>query len=739
MKLSIIGFLFFTVALCAQDLYDDTKILELYVEFPQSNWQQVLKDNVAAEKDIPATLTVNGVRYDSIGIRYKGNSSYNIPNDKKPFNISMDSFKPDQLLMGYSTLNLNNGFKDPTYCREKIAYELASRYMPAVKTAYVKLYINGVYWGLYLNVQQPNKKFLRENFGNATGNYYKGDPRGDLQWFGNDTMRYKNNYEKKTNETIADWADLVHAIDVLNNTPQNKLDEELPKVMNVDRALWYVAFCNVLVNLDSYIGSGHNYYVYNNPVDGRFSMIPWDMNEVLGVFQIGLTLQQLEQLPLNYGVQRPFIKRMIASQSMYQRYLAHTRTLMREMLDEDFWKNRMDTLQNLIRASVQSDTKKLYDMNMFTQNTTANVTLNGQGGFTIPGILSFIKNRKSYLNSVADMKVVVPPILQLLHYPEKPFSNDSIIIRAMLSSPKPTTLWYSINGGRFISVPMHDMNMGAIWYGATLAPMYAGTVVRYYVETSDSVSLRYFPERAEFTTQSFTVGSIQKPFPVVINELLASNANGLKDPQGQNEDWFELYNTSDTAVMLGGKYITDDANTHRWKIPDGTSISANGYLLIWADEDTTDTPGLHANFKLSKSGEALALYDSDANGNVLLDSVSFGVQADDVSLGRYPNGSGPFKTFTTPTPNAENATVTDVRVDCNDALRLHPNPADTYLEISTSEPIVEISVFDALGNHASARRMNSNIFDLTQLHSGMYYCKTRTSTQMRVLPFIVVR
>jgi hypothetical protein len=463
------------------------------------------------------------------------------------------------------------------------------------------------------------------------------------------------------------------------------------------------------------------------------------MNEVLGVFQMGMNVQQLEQLSLNYGANRSFVKRMLASQPMYQRYLAHMRTLARELLDEDSWKNRIDTLQNLIRSAVQSDTKKLYDMNMFTANTTTNITLNGPGGLTIPGILSFIKNRKTYLTSLAEMKVNIPTILQLLHSPEKPLSTDSITIRAMLSTPQPTQLWYSINGGRFLSVPMHDMNMGAIWYGITLAPMKAGSKVRYYVETSDTVSLRYYPERAEYETQSFTVGSVQKPFPVVINELLASNTNGLKDPQGQNEDWFELYNTSDTAVMLEGKFMTDDANTHRWKIPDGTSIAGRGYLLVWADEDTTDTPGLHANFKLSKSGEALALYDSDGNGNVLLDSVSFGAQTEDNSLGRYPNGSGSFRSFYTPTPNAENAIVADVHVDYTNVLGLHPNPATAYLEIRTTEEIEEIAVFDVLGNQVSANRLSTYTLDLTQLHTGRYYCKMQTSTRMKVLPFIVVR
>ena len=129
-KALLIALIFFTVGnLSSQNLYSDTTMLEFRIEFSQSDWRTMLKNNVVTETDVPATLIVKGVRYDSIGIRYKGNSSYNTPSDKKPFNISMDSYKPEQLLWGYKTLNLNNCFKDPTFVREKIAYDLATKYL----------------------------------------------------------------------------------------------------------------------------------------------------------------------------------------------------------------------------------------------------------------------------------------------------------------------------------------------------------------------------------------------------------------------------------------------------------------------------------------------------------------------------------------------------------------------------------------------------------------------------------
>ncbi|MDI9433707.1 MAG: CotH kinase family protein, partial [Planctomycetota bacterium] len=150
-------------------------------------------------------------------------------------------------------------------------------------------------------------------------------------------------------------------------------------------------------------------------------------------------------------------------------------------------------------------------------------------------------------------------------------------------------------------------------------------------------------------------GVMQAQSPMVINELLASNSQGARDPQGQTDDWIELYNTGEVAVDIGGMYLTDDpANPVRWRIPAGTSVAAGGCVLIWADGDTGDD-GLHANFKLTADGEAVALFDTD--GVTQIDHVFFGPQMTDVSFGRYPDGTGEFRLLGYPTPGRQNVVV----------------------------------------------------------------------------------
>ena len=145
--------------------------------------------------------------------------------------------------------------------------------------------------------------------------------------------------------------------------------------------------------------------------------------------------------------------------------------------------------------------------------------------------------------------------------------------------------------------------------------------------------------------------------PVVINELMADNDNIIADPQGDYDDWLELYNTSNSPVVLTGLYLSDKQdNPTKWQFPDNTEIAANGYLIVWLDEDHDDeeaTEGLHANFKLSKSGELVLFVDSDTEGNEVLDSVEFGEQETDTAYGRLPNGTGDFQVVVA-TPGAEN-------------------------------------------------------------------------------------
>ncbi len=144
---------------------------------------------------------------------------------------------------------------------------------------------------------------------------------------------------------------------------------------------------------------------------------------------------------------------------------------------------------------------------------------------------------------------------------------------------------------------------------------------------------------------------------VVINEILASNSATLADPDFAGfGDWIELYNMSDADADLSGFMITDNlSKPAKWSFPDGTTVPARGFLIVWADDEDTGPPAataLHTGFKLSGSGEQVGLFDASG---APVDTLTYGEQTTDVSYGRSPDGADTWAFFSAPTPGAPNA------------------------------------------------------------------------------------
>jgi len=169
-------------------------------------------------------------------------------------------------------------------------------------------------------------------------------------------------------------------------------------------------------------------------------------------------------------------------------------------------------------------------------------------------------------------------------------------------------------------------------------------------------------------------GGVLPPLPrLFINEFMASNTSTIQDNAGEFDDWIEIYNDEATTVDLTGLYLSDSLGTpKKWAFPDGTSIEAKSFLLVWADSTIAQSAvGFpHTSWGLGAGGESIGLYDSDANENRLIDSVTFGAQVADVSTGRFPNLTGAFVAMACPTPGIAN---TDP-INCNGGGELPPLP-----------------------------------------------------------------
>ncbi len=179
-----------------------------------------------------------------------------------------------------------------------------------------------------------------------------------------------------------------------------------------------------------------------------------------------------------------------------------------------------------------------------------------------------------------------------------------------------------------------------------------------------------------------------EPLPLLINEFLVSNDSVNQDETGAYEDWVEIINPNPTEVSLAGYYLSDNLdNPTRWAFPASAVIEANGFLLIWCDNDVEDGP-LHTNFKLSAGGESIGIYADGPTGIVALDEYTFGQQTTDVSTGRLPDAGPDWVTFTGPTPGGSNSSMVGVEARRMTVVTLsaYPNPFNPSTEIRFSVP-----------------------------------------------------
>jgi len=110
---------------------------------------------------------------------------------------------------------------------------------------------------------------------------------------------------------------------------------------------------------------------------------------------------------------------------------------------------------------------------------------------------------------------------------------------------------------------------------------------------------------------------------------MASNLSTITDETETYEDWIEIYNRSSETVDLGDYFLTDNFNIPgKWQLPK-TTLAADDYLLIWADNDPEDGVDNHASFKLSGDGEEVGLFQKNNDAFTAFDLVRFDGLAED--------------------------------------------------------------------------------------------------------------
>ena len=616
--------------------------------FTQSNWATLLTSARTTGSNVYCSMVTldNGATNVGAGARYKGNTSFTLGGAKKSINVELDWINPAADLMHYTTFNLNNAAADETIMREALYFTVMSQYTPCPKGAMARVNINGSFWGVYSLVQQENGQLISEWFRSNNGDRWRtpnapgggggfGGSNSALAYLSSTNIAsYQSYYDLRTTNTPTSnaWQRLINAIYVLNTTPTNQLRDKAEDVLAVDRWLWFLALENIFTDDDSYWNKGADYSFYYEPESGRIHPLEHDGNEAFVLGDV-----QLSPVQGSTGGNRPVLQRFLSINELRQRYLAHMRTVLQELYNPVAMTPMINAFHALSIDAILADPNKNFTMLAYTNDLNA--------------LKSFVTNRYNFLTNHPEVRPL-PPIIGTVAGPAvPPLASEVPMVTARVEANGTNGLdsvWLYHRGksyGRFAVAQMFDDGLhgdgaaGDTVFGAATTNYPAGTTVRYYLEARSASAPRaaaFSPSRAEQQTHEYRVAvTSASNSPVIINELMASNTSTLADPQGEFDDWVELHNLSDQEVNLTGRYLSDEPdNPRKWAFPADTAIAPGGYLLVWADEDGTATPGLHASFKLSADGEQIFLTDTDANLNTILDSVTFGRQETDRSYGR---------------------------------------------------------------------------------------------------------
>ena len=629
----------------AQDLYDTTVLRNIAFQFHAANWLTLLKQNYQSQTNILADVTVEGVTYPNVGVRIRGNTSYiGLPfgSEKFSLNVELDYVDPDQTLMGYKSLNLNNGWRDPTFCREVVYNNFVARFIPNPRANHVTVSLNGQNWGVYVNVQQFDKTMLSATFPDTDGLRIKcaNNPNGPgLTYNGPGPTGYSG-YEIKNDGGLSDpLASLIAVCNAVTNTPSATWSS-VDNVFAVDPSIWSVVLENLLTDDDSYINKGADFMTYTDPADGRMYLLQTDANETF--------TQTTWSITRNFTASnKPVLSRGLANAELRQRYMAHYRTT-REDLTWAYFEPEFTALRNLIDAAVQADTKKLYSYTLFQNNftQTVNMPYPGLAGGNIIGLKQFVDQRASFLGTIAELNAAGPTIHWVDPSNASPDPADPVWITASVSpagSPiAGVDLYYRespTQGYTRLAMP----SVGNDEYSVLLPVVAkAGQRISYYVAARASnafASVAFLPRRTEWDprTLQYTLGV----GGMRVSEWMYSGPSG---------EFIEFTNMSPAPIDLAGWSMDDDHAT-----PGAFDLSPLG--VVQPGESVVVTEATAAAFRTAwalapsvkvlgglgvLTGNNFARNDTinlyDASGN-LTDKLEYGDQTFPGSI-RTQNASG---------------------------------------------------------------------------------------------------
>ncbi len=721
-----------------------------------------LNVNIWSYEYVPADLWMEGEWFPDSWLRYRGSQIRVYP--KKSYRFKLDN---GQTHNDWERFNEMAQYSDVSMIKEKLAYDMYDSMAvisPQTRHLHLERHTDDLdeFLGVYLEVERVDNDFLEHRGLSRAGNLYKCKANLAILPTYED---YQFHYEKVNNDS-SDWYDIIDFIEWFNQASPAEFHEALADRFSLDD---YLDIYVVQISTQDTDFINNNFYFYNNPVDGRWYFIPWDHNETF----------EDPFAPINYGThEEPGVfddwNRLldkVMADSLF-RY-AYCKKLQR-WLQSEFTLQSLMPQVDAIHQNIYTDGLADYykygwgrpeiflagpdSMQAFLQDRIPFLLSEINGYITDPELAPYMRfneiqadNRTTLTDEAGDYDPwieiynLAPVELDLEGFTLSQGADAWVLpAEAVVDAYGFLIVWMD---GETSEGPLHcDFRLSAQGGTLQLEGRQGGTAdtVSYPSLQSDQVWARLEDGSGEWSTQlSPTPGSTNTPLipptGLVINELLAINTATNPDEAGDYDDWLEIYNPTADTIWLGGVYLTDDyTRPTRWAFPD-TTIYPGQFLLVWCDNEPWEGI-MHATFKLSGGGEEAILLDRD--GVTQIDAVTFGEQVEDVSWGRYPDGSGDWFPCA-PTPGDANVGVisspTDAGVPGDFFLDpVYPNPfnSSTVIRFGLPRPVsVELKVYDVLGREVAVlvdeklqAGYHAAFFRADDLPSGIYLYRLKAGS-----------
>ena len=381
-------------------IFDTGRVHKIDIRISGEDWDGLQADPLRKTK-YKVDADIEGEVIEDVSFATKGTSSLLIAS-KKPdnmrysFKIKFDHFDKDQAWHTLRGLHLQSSFADATYMKDYLSYSMFRRMgVPAPRTGYVWLTINGKDQGLYLAVEELDKQFLKHNSLKG-GNLYKpeddGDPAddqagkpsnscgADLIYTDDNDDSYTAIFDNSvTKNEPADRQRLIRCLKSMNNL------QDLEDVLDTDEIIRYFTVQNFAGNYDSYTGPKcHNFDLYER--DGKLSVFPWDYNLAFGAFPLDGHFGHISDSTkvVNQGIDTPLVCvmedkrplwRWIVTNEVYtEAYHKEMDNLITEYFESGDFEKEIDDIHTMIAPYVEKDPTAYYTPNEFE---TAYKTLRG--------------------------------------------------------------------------------------------------------------------------------------------------------------------------------------------------------------------------------------------------------------------------------------------------------------------------------------------------------------------------